>query len=220
MEDSAILKNVIDNGVFAVIRMSDSKKLFKVVEAIAQGGVKNIEITTTVTNAINVIKELKTSFSKDILVGAGTVLNVDTTKAVLDVGGQFVVCPILNLEVISYCKQNNLLIMPGCFSPTEIFSAYLAGADIIKVFPATALGPKYFKDILAPFPYLKLMPTGGVSIQNVGDWINAGATTVAIGSDLLDKQAIDTEQYNILTEKAKLLMSNFNNAKNKLKERI
>lgn len=216
MDKSDIISKAINNGVFAVIRVNDNNKLFKIIEAISKGGVKNIEITTTVPNAIDAIKELRKKTSEDVLIGAGTVLNIETAKSVLEAGGQFIVCPVLNIDIINFCKKNNMMIIPGCFTPTEIFSAYSAGADLIKVFPATALGPKYFKDILAPFPYLKLMPTGGVSIENVGEWIKAGAAAIAIGSDLLDKHAIAENKFEVLTERAKLLMTNFTSAKNKL----
>ena len=177
---------ILSSGVVAVIRMKDTTKLMKVIEAIRIGGVKCIEITMTVPGAVDVIREVSKSAPSDVLIGAGTVTDVKTADAVIDAGAKFVVGPILNLEIVARCRERNIVVMPGCFTPTEIFAAWKAGADIVKVFPATSLGPKYFKDIAGPFPEIRLMPTGGVTIDNVGEWVKAGAVAVGIGSDLLD----------------------------------
>ncbi len=217
MSKAETLQKLVDNGVFAVIRMTDSKKLMKVIEAVSKGGVKNIEITMTVPNAVEIIRELVKTNSGDSIIGAGTVLTKEDAKAVIEAGAQFVVSPIMNPEVIATCKELDVPCMPGCYTPTEVIAGWKAGGDIIKVFPATTLGPRYFKDLLAPFPYLKLMPTGGVSITNVHEWVNAGALTVAIGGDLLDKKAIADENWDALTERAQTLTNNFKNAKNALK---
>ena len=217
MSKAETLQKLVENGVFAVIRMADSKKLMKVIEAVSKGGVKNIEITMTVPNAVEIIRELAKANSGDSIIGAGTVLTKEDAKAVIEAGAQFVVSPIMNPEVIATCKELDIPCMPGCYTPTEVIAGWKAGGDIIKVFPATTLGPRYFKDLLAPFPYLKLMPTGGVSITNVHEWVNAGALTVAIGGDLLDKKAIADENWDALTERAKTLTDNFQNAKKALK---
>jgi 2-dehydro-3-deoxyphosphogluconate aldolase / (4S)-4-hydroxy-2-oxoglutarate aldolase len=212
-----ILSTILDNGIFAVIRLNDSKKLFKVIEAISFGGVKNIEITMTVPNAPEMIKQLIGSVEKDVIIGAGTVLSADDAKIVISSGARFVVSPILDVDIITVCKDNDIPVAPGCYTPTEILKGWNGGANIIKVFPATSLGPKYFKDIHAPLPFVRMMPTGGVSIDNVGEWVNAGASAVAIGSDLLDKKIIADEKYEVLTEKAKRLVNNFLEARLKLK---
>ena len=217
MSKAETLQKLVENGVFAVIRMADSKKLMKVIEAVSKGGVKNIEITMTVPNAVEIIRELAKANSGDSIIGAGTVLTKEDAKAVIEAGAQFVVSPIMNPEVIATCKELDIPCMPGCYTPTEVIAGWKAGGDIIKVFPATTLGPRYFKDLLAPFPYLKLLPTGGVSITNVHEWVNAGALTVAIGGDLLDKKAIADENWDALTERAKTLTDNFQNAKKALK---
>jgi 2-dehydro-3-deoxyphosphogluconate aldolase / (4S)-4-hydroxy-2-oxoglutarate aldolase len=212
-----ILSTILDNGIFAVIRLNDSKKLFKVIEAINFGGVKNIEITMTVPNAPEMIKQIMGSVENDVIIGAGTVLSADDAKIVISSGARFVVSPILDVDIITVCKDNDIPVAPGCYTPTEILKGWNAGANIIKVFPATSLGPKYFKDIHAPLPFVRMMPTGGVSIDNVGEWVNAGACAVAIGSDLLDKKIIADEKYEVLTEKAKRLVNNFLEARLKLK---
>jgi len=194
--------------VVAVIRLADASKLVAVIEAVAAGGVRCIEITMTVPNAVELIRQVSASVSDHILIGAGTVTDAETALAVIDAGAQFVVSPILSAEVIAVCKQADIYCAPGCFTPTEIFTAWKLGADVIKVFPATSLGPKFFKDIKGPFPQIPLMPTGGVSIDNARDWITAGAVAVGIGSDLLDKKAIDEGRYEVLTSRAAQLAAN------------
>ena len=212
MNRKEVLSHIMSNGVVAVIRMKDTQRLLKVIQAVGAGGVKSIEITMTVPGAIDIIRQLAPSVPGDVLIGAGTVVDRETANKVIDAGAKFVVGPILNLEIIRLCAERDTVVMPGCFSPTEIYTAWTAGADIVKVFPATSLGPKYFKDIRGPFPDIRLMPTGGVTIDNVGEWIAAGAVAVGIGSDLLDKKAIDEERYEVLTERARRMVENFKKA--------
>lgn len=207
------LENILSSGVVAVIRMKDSRRLLKVIEAIHAGGVQCIEITMTVPDAVEIIRDLAKSAKAGVLIGAGTVTDPGTATKVIDAGAKFVVGPALNLDVIRICKDRSVVVIPGGFTPTEILTAWNAGADIVKVFPATSLGPKYFKDLAGPFPQIRLMPTGGVTIENVGDWVKAGAVAVGIGSDLLDKKAIDEERYEVLTERAKRMALNFQQAK-------
>lgn len=215
MKRSEVLSRIIESGVVAVIRMKDTNRLLKVIEAVRQGGVKSIEITMTVPGAVEIIRHLSTAVPPDVLIGAGTVVDEVTANQVIDAGATFVVGPVLNLGVISLCRRRDVAVMPGCYTPTEILTAWNAGADIIKVFPATSLGPKYFKDLRGPFPDIRLMPTGGVTIDNVGEWITAGACAVGVGSDLLDKKAIDEERYEVLTERASRMVQNFLTAKKK-----
>lgn len=209
MNKEAVLSKIAESGVVAVIRLKDEKKLAKVIEAVRLGGVKCIEITMTVPGAVEIIRSLSSTMPDDVLIGAGTVTDAKTAEEVIGAGAKFVVSPILNMEVIAVCKKKGIACMPGCYTPTEIFTAWSAGADVCKIFPATSLGPKYFKDLSGPFPHIKLMPTGGVTIENVGEWISAGAVAVGIGSDLLDKKAIDEERYDVLTEKAAKMYANF-----------
>lgn len=205
---SEVAAQIAAERVVAVIRLADASKLVPVIEAVARGGVRCIEITMTVPNAIELIRQVSNTVSPDILIGAGTVTDAETARAVIDAGAQFVVSPILNPDVIAACKQADVYCAPGCFTPTEIFTAWKLGADVIKVFPATSLGPKYFKDIKGPFPQIPLMPTGGVSIDNAHEWIAAGAVAVGIGSDLLDKKAIGEGRYEVLTERAARMAAN------------
>ena len=213
MNHNETLQSILTNGVVAVIRMKDPAKLLKVIEAIRVGGVKCIEITMTVPGAVEIIREVSKTVPSDVLVGAGTVTDEKTADAVMDAGAKFVVGPILREGIIARCRERQAVVMPGCFTPTEIFTAWKAGADIIKVFPATSLGPKYFKDIAGPFPDIRMMPTGGVTIDNVGEWVKAGAVAVGIGSDLLDKKAIEEGKYEILTDRARRMVGNFREAR-------
>jgi 2-dehydro-3-deoxyphosphogluconate aldolase/(4S)-4-hydroxy-2-oxoglutarate aldolase len=130
-------------------------------------------------------------------------------------GAKFIVSPILNVEIIKMAHRYDVLSIPGAFTPTEILTAWENGADIVKVFPATALGPKYFKDVKGPLPYVRMLPTGGVTVENAGDFIKAGACAVALGTDLLDKEAIASEKYEIITEKVKKALDNVRNAMKK-----
>jgi 2-dehydro-3-deoxyphosphogluconate aldolase/(4S)-4-hydroxy-2-oxoglutarate aldolase len=208
-----IIRELELNAVIAVIRLSDSTKLIKVCEAIFMGGVKSIEITMTAPNAIDVIKEAVKQLGDHMLIGVGTVLTPEIAQRAIDAGANYVVSPIFKKEIIEVAHKNGVPALPGCFTPTEIQTAFEAGADIIKIFPADVLGMAFFKGILAPMPQLKLMPTGGVTLTNAGDWINAGACAVGVGTALLDKKAIENENYNLLTDNARLIMSSIEAAK-------
>lgn len=218
MNREETLNNLLNFGAIAVIRMKEKERVIKVIEAIVKGGVKCIEITMTVPGAIEVIHEISKRFNKDdIVLGAGTVLHVDEAKNVIEAGAKFVVGPVFIPDIIKICHEADVVAIPGCFSPTEIFNAWKMGADIVKVFPANVLGPRYLSDLKNPMPELRLLPTGGVTIENVGEWIEAGADAVAIGTALLDKKAIQEENYNLLEEKAKKLVNNIIEAREKLK---
>jgi 2-dehydro-3-deoxyphosphogluconate aldolase/(4S)-4-hydroxy-2-oxoglutarate aldolase len=217
MNSNDLITSLLDNGIFAVIRMNDNKKLFRVIDALSTGGIKNIEITMTVPNADEIINELVSTVKDDVIIGAGTVLSKDDANKVISAGAKFIVSPILDLDIIKVCKDRNIPVAPGCYTPTEILKGWNAGAEIIKVFPATSLGPGYFKDIHAPLPFIRMMPTGGVTVDNVGEWVEAGACAVAIGSDLLNKKLIADDNYNKLSERAALLVKNYSDAKGKTK---
>lgn len=195
-------------GVVAVIRLKDPRVLASVVDALVAGGVHVLEITMTVPGAVELIRQIGPTLPPEVLLGAGTVTDVATTNAVIDAGAAFVVSPVLRPDVIAACHGRGVAALPGCFSPTEILTAWEAGADIVKVFPATALGPGYFKDLRGPMPDVKLMPTGGVSIDNAGDWIRAGAVAVGVGGALVDAAAIAAGNFPIVTASAKRIVAN------------
>jgi 2-dehydro-3-deoxyphosphogluconate aldolase/(4S)-4-hydroxy-2-oxoglutarate aldolase len=195
-------------GVVAVIRMQESERLRAVIDALGEGGVRALEVTMTVPGAVELIRGLSSSLPDGFLLGAGTVLDPQVAARVIDAGASFVVSPILRPAIIETCHRNGIAALPGCFTPTEIMTAWESGADIVKVFPATALGPAFFKDVRAPLPQLKLMPTGGVTLDNAGDWIRAGAVAVGVGTALLDRAAIEKGDYNVLRDNAARIVAN------------
>jgi 2-dehydro-3-deoxyphosphogluconate aldolase/(4S)-4-hydroxy-2-oxoglutarate aldolase len=213
MTRSDITKQIESMGVVAVIRLKDPARLRAVVDALADGGVRALEVTMTVPRAVDLIRELAPTMPSGFLLGAGTVLDAETATAVIDAGARYVVSPVFRPEVIRACHARDVPMMPGCFSPTEILAAHDAGADIIKVFPATMLGPQYVKDVRAPLPQVKLMPTGGVTIDNAGDWIRAGAVAVGIGSALVDAKAIEAGRFDAIAANARTLIANVKSAR-------
>ena len=194
-------------GVVAVIRLQDPAKLRAVVDAVAAGGVRALEVTMTVPRAIELIAEIARALPAGFLLGAGTVLDADTASQVIDAGARFIVSPVFRRGVIDAGHARGVPAMPGCLTPTEILDAWEAGADIVKVFPATALGPGYLKDIRAPLPQVKLMRTGGVTLDNAGEWIRAGAVAVGVGSALLDAAAIASGDYRVLEANARRIVA-------------
>src|SRR6476661_6598387 len=183
---AAVTAQIEALGIVAVIRLKDPGKLRAVVDAMADGGVRALEVTMTVPGAVDLIRGLASSLPAGFLLGAGTVTDAATAKAVIDAG-----------------DERDVPAMPGCFSPTEILAAHECGADIIKVFPATMLGPQFLKDVRAPLPQVKLMPTGGVTLDNAGEWIRAGAVAVGLGSALLDAKAIESNRFDVITANAR-----------------
>ncbi len=197
------LQDIIDCGVVAIVRVGSAQEAVEVCGAIARGGVKPIEVTMTVPGAIDAIKEFKSAMKGEVLVGAGTVLDPETARAVILAGAEFVVSPNLNLKVIEVCHRYGKVVIPGTLTPTEILTAWEAGADIVKVFPAGALGPRYLRDIKGPFPQIRLTPTGGVNLENTPDFIRAGAVAVSVGTSLVDRKAVSERRYDIITENAR-----------------
>lgn len=218
MKREEILNQILERKAVAVIRLKDSEKLKKVIEALALGGVTVAEITMTVPNAIDLIKKISNEVSGNIIVGVGSVLNSETANAAIKAGAKYVVSPILKEDIIQTAHEYDVPVMPGCFTPTEIYNAYELGADVIKVFPADSLGVSFFKGVLAPMPFLKLMPTGGVTLTNVIDWLKAGAIAVGLGTSLLNKEAIENENYNLLTQNAKTVVDGINQYLSRVKK--
>ena len=210
---AAVVEQVQELGVVAVIRIKDPAKLRAVVDALVDGGVRALEVTMTVPGAVGLIRELAPTMPSGFLLGAGTVTTAETARAVIDAGATYVVSPVFQPAVIAACHERDVPAIPGCFTPTEILAAHEAGADIIKVFPATALGPQFIKDVRAPLPQVKLMPTGGVSLDNAHDWIRAGAVAVGIGSALLDAKAIEEGRFDAITANARRVVANVASAR-------
>ena len=210
MQRSGVVARIERERVVAVIRLDDPDKLRSVIEALAEGGVRVIEVTMTVPRAIELIAQVAGSAHDDVMIGAGTVLDAATARQAIDAGARFVVSPVFRREVLAACHERGVPAMPGCFTPTEILDAWDAGADIVKVFPSTALGPTFIKDVRAPLPQVKLMPTGGVSIDNAADWLRAGAVAVGIGSALVDAAAVKAGDFASLTRRAEQIMASVN----------
>jgi 2-dehydro-3-deoxyphosphogluconate aldolase / (4S)-4-hydroxy-2-oxoglutarate aldolase len=203
-----IARAIEECAVVAVIRLKEPDRLRGVVDALADGGVRALEITMTVPRAIELIGEIAPTLPDGFVLGAGSVLDADTARRAVDAGAQFLVSPVLRPELIAAGHACDVPVMPGCFTPTEILTAWDAGADMVKVFPATALGPGFIKDVRAPLPQVKLMPTGGVTVENAGDWIRAGAVAVAVGSALLDAAAISSGSFAPIADNARRMVAN------------
>jgi 2-dehydro-3-deoxyphosphogluconate aldolase / (4S)-4-hydroxy-2-oxoglutarate aldolase len=197
------VQRIMSCGVVAIVRMDDAAGLGQVAQAIKEGGVDVIEFTMTTPGALNIIEKCSAEFGSSVLLGAGTVLDTETARAAILAGARFLVAPTLNTTVIDLAHRYDVAMVPGTFTPTELLTAWEAGADLLKVFPATALGPQYFKDVLAPLPYLRMVPTGGVSLENCADFIKAGAVAVAVGSNLVDKKVVKEARWDALTATAR-----------------
>ncbi len=184
------LRQVLDSGLVAVVRSPDGSQLVDVCGALAEGGVRVVEITMTVPDALDVVRHVRKALGDRLLLGAGTILDAETARAALLAGAEYLVSPTLNLDVIRLCRRYDKLVMPGAFTPTEILTAWEAGADIVKVFPADVLGPAYFKALRSPLPQIRVMPTGGVDLTTAADFLRAGACCLGVGSQLVEPKAV------------------------------
>ncbi len=197
------LQRVLDCGIVAVVRFADPGPLVDVVKALADGGVTVAEVTFTVPHALDVIREAKRQLGDRVLLGAGTVLDPETCRAAFLAGAEFVVAPTVNPEVIRMCRRYDKLVMPGAFTPTEVLTAWEAGADIVKVFPADVVGPAFFKALRGPLPQVKLMPTGGVDLTTAGEFLQAGAVCLGVGSQLVDPKLVAARDFAGITALAR-----------------
>jgi 2-dehydro-3-deoxyphosphogluconate aldolase/(4S)-4-hydroxy-2-oxoglutarate aldolase len=209
-----ILAKIVDEGVIAVIRVASAGEAFAVAKAIRDGGISVIEITFSVPGALDVMKEVTQKFGKEVLLGAGTVLDPETARAALLNGAQFIVTPTLNLDVIKMCKRYSAVVIPGALTPTEILTAWEAGSDLVKVFPIAQVGgPPYIRALKGPLPQIPLVPTGGVNVHNAGEFIKAGAAAIAAGGELVDKKAVAEKTFSIITENARMFLAEVRKAK-------
>lgn len=202
MSREKYLQRIIDCGIVAVVRFSDPEPLIEVVKALAEGGVSVAEVTLTVPNALDVIREAKQQLGDRVLLGAGTVLDPESARAAMLAGAEFIVAPNLNLEVVKLCRRYDKVVMPGAFTPTEIVSAWEAGADVVKVFPAEVVGPAFFKALRGPLPQVKLMPTGGVDLTTAAEFLQAGAVCLGVGGQLVDAKAVAAGDFARITQLA------------------
>jgi 2-dehydro-3-deoxyphosphogluconate aldolase/(4S)-4-hydroxy-2-oxoglutarate aldolase len=199
----ASVERLCAKGIIAVVRADSSEQLLDVARSLLAGGVDCIEITMTTPNALEVIARCREAMGEESLIGVGSVLNAETAERAIAAGAQYVISPIFDPQIIATAHLAEVPAVPGTFSPTEILAATNAGADLVKVFPATRLGPGFFKDVLAPMPHLKLSPTGGVNLDTAGDFIRAGAVTLAVGSALVKKDAIRSGDLGVIESLAR-----------------
>jgi 2-dehydro-3-deoxyphosphogluconate aldolase/(4S)-4-hydroxy-2-oxoglutarate aldolase len=191
-------------GIVAIMRANSSEQLLAAADAVKAGGVNAIEVTMTTPGALGVIEEATSRYGDEVIFGVGSVLDPETARAAILAGAQFVVCPTLNLETIKMCKRYSVPVVPGAYTPTEVLTAWEAGADMVKIFPASVGGPPYIKAILAPLPQVKLVPVGGVNLKTTADFIRAGSEIVGVGSSLINQKLLEAKEFNTISENARL----------------
>jgi 2-dehydro-3-deoxyphosphogluconate aldolase/(4S)-4-hydroxy-2-oxoglutarate aldolase len=199
-----VLRQIREIGIVPVVRATSPDEALAAVEAIRAGGVPILEITLTVPGAIEIIRRLSATIGEEAVIGAGTVLDAGTAEACVAAGARFIVSPSLDVPTIETCRRLGVPVFPGALTPTEVVTAWKAGADAVKLFPANAVGgPSYLKSLKAPLPQIELVPTGGVSLTNAADFIAAGAMAIGVGADLVDLAAIRRGDAAAVTEKAR-----------------
>jgi len=203
---SSLFERVTDCGVIAVLRAKSSAELIDVSNALYAGGVTAIEVTMTTPGALDVIKGVSAELGDKVVVGVGSVLDPETARAAILAGANYVVAPTLNEEVVRLTKRYGKVCIPGAFTPTEVLRAWDSGADAVKVFPTSSVGPQYIKDLKGPLPQIPLVPTGGVSVETCGDFIRAGAIAVGAGSALVSSQAVAADNWPAITDTAKRMV--------------
>jgi 2-dehydro-3-deoxyphosphogluconate aldolase/(4S)-4-hydroxy-2-oxoglutarate aldolase len=218
MTTQTILASIIEIGVVPVVRTATAEAAIKSIEAIHRGGIRAAEITMTVPGAIKALEKIADQFGDKIVLGAGTVLDPETARACMLAGAQFFVTPSLKLATIEMCKRYSKVILPGALTPTEVLTAWEAGADAVKVFPCGAVGgPGYIKALRGPFPQIEMIPTGGVNLQTAGEFLKAGACAVAVGGELVDAKTIKEGKYEVFEERAKQFLQAVQKARAEMK---
>jgi 2-dehydro-3-deoxyphosphogluconate aldolase/(4S)-4-hydroxy-2-oxoglutarate aldolase len=208
-----VLARITACGVIAVIRAASTESLLDVGRALLAGGVVSIEVTMTTPGALEGIRMLSQRLGREAIVGVGTVLDPDTCRRAIDAGARYVVSPHFDPQIVAATRELGAVSLPGAFSPTEILRAWHGGADVVKVFPSAGIGPSYFRDVLAPLPHVKLMPTGGVDPKNAGDWIRAGAVCVGAGASLMPKDAAAKKDWAAITANARTMVESVRKAR-------
>jgi 2-dehydro-3-deoxyphosphogluconate aldolase/(4S)-4-hydroxy-2-oxoglutarate aldolase len=204
VQKQEVLEALRQGGLVPVLRAPTAEDAFAIAEVLCKAGLKALEITLTVPGAVDVIGKLVKRFGKDLLVGAGTVMDAKAAAACIDAGACFIISPSSEMDVIAHCNQAGVAVLPGALTPTEIVKAWRAGADMVKVFPCSAVGgASYLKAIKAPLPHIELVPTGGVSLETAASFIKAGASALGVGGDLVDVEAIRSGRGAEIAAKAK-----------------
>jgi 2-dehydro-3-deoxyphosphogluconate aldolase/(4S)-4-hydroxy-2-oxoglutarate aldolase len=204
MQKKEILNFITDIGIVPVVRTTSAESAIKAIEAIYKGGIRAAEITMTVPGAVKALEKVADQFGDKIVLGAGTVLDAETARICMLAGAEFFVTPSLKIATIEMAKRYSKVVCPGAMTPTEVLTAWDAGADIVKIFPAGNLGgPKYIKALKGPFPQIEMIPTGGVNLETAGDFLKAGACAVAVGGELVDAKSIKEGRYDLIEAKAR-----------------
>jgi 2-dehydro-3-deoxyphosphogluconate aldolase/(4S)-4-hydroxy-2-oxoglutarate aldolase len=202
MNTEKMMGIIRDTGIVAIVRGTSEETLSQVAVALQKGGVRAIEVTLNTPGALDMIKELVRKHGDNMLVGAGTVLDPETARAAVLAGARFILGPTLNLEVSKLCKRYNTIYVPGVFTPTEIITAWEMGAQVVKIFPAGSVGPRYIKELRGPLPQVEMMPVGGVDLTNAAEFIRAGASALGVGGELVDRNAVAEGRFDLVEEKA------------------
>jgi 2-dehydro-3-deoxyphosphogluconate aldolase/(4S)-4-hydroxy-2-oxoglutarate aldolase len=204
MNKQTILKNILDIGIVPIVRASSYEDALAAVDAIYEGGIRAVEITMTVPGAIQALERVADKLGDKMTLGAGTVLDPETCRACFLAGAQFIVTPALRLATIEMARRYSKPIMPGALTPTEILTAWEAGADFVKIFPCGNMGgPKYIKALKGPLPQVEMIPTGGVNLETAGEFLKAGAAAVAVGGELVDAKSLKEKTFGVITERAR-----------------
>ena len=203
VRNTTALEFISEKGVVAIMRANSSDQLLAAADAVKAGGVNAIEVTMTTPGAIDIIKQATSKYGDDVLFGVGSVLDSETARAAILAGAQFVVCPTLDLETIIICKRYSVPVIPGAYTPTEVLTAWEAGADLVKIFPASIGGPSLIKALKGPLPQVKLVPVGGVNLDTTADFIRAGADVVGVGSSLVNNKLLEAKEFDKISEAAR-----------------
>lgn len=207
------LDTILDSGLIAVIRIQSRKSLQPIIKALYDGGVKAVEITMTTPGAMDAVREASQQYKDKLIIGAGTVLDPHTARAAILAGAEFIVSPVFHADVVSLCRSYSVISVPGTYTPTEILTAWEAGADIVKVFPAPSLGAAYFKDVLSPLPQVRVLPTG-VSLDTVDEYIKTGVACLSAGGTLITPQAVANHDWDSIRDLAKAFLERIKEARN------
>ena len=218
MNKQAILSSIIDIGIVPVVRTTSAENALLSIEAIYSGGIRAAEITMTVPGALRALEKVADRFGDKIVLGAGTVLDPETARAAMLAGAEFFVTPSLKLSTIEMVGRYSKVMMPGALTPTEVLTAWEAGADIVKVFPCGNVGgPKYIRALRAPFPHIEMIPTGGVNLETAGEFLKASACAVAVGAELVDSKSVAERRFDVIEERARQYLAVIAKAREEMK---
>lgn len=209
-EKKKILDGMSKGKLVAIMTLYSNEETIPLAEALLKAGINILEVTFRTEFAKSAIMNLKKHFKDKIIIGAGTLLDENTAKEAIDAGASFLVSPYLNFELIRLCNENSKIAIPGCLTPTEVYTAYKQGADIIKIYPARIGGAKYIKELLTVYPGIKIMPTGGINTENAAEYIKNGAFAIGAGGELIDKNLVKEKKWDLITAKAKEFVDSIN----------